>query len=39
MIIKTQFKDLVILKKKKFFDNRGYFQELYDEKIIKKNCC
>jgi len=37
MIIKTQFKDLLILKKKKFFDERGYFQELYDEKIIKKN--
>jgi dTDP-4-dehydrorhamnose 3,5-epimerase len=36
MLIKTKFKDLVIIKKKKFIDKRGYFQELYDEKIIKK---
>ena len=36
MIIKTKFKDLIIIKKKKFIDSRGYFQELYDEKIIKK---
>ena len=37
MIIKTKFKDLLVIKKNKFTDKRGYFQELYDEKVIKKN--
>ena len=36
MIINTDFKDLVIIKKKKFYDNRGYFQEIYAEKKLKK---
>jgi len=36
MIIKTDFKDLVIIKKKNFFDKRGYFQEIYAEKKLKK---
>ena len=34
--IKTNFKDLFIIKSKKFLDKRGYFRELLTEKIIKK---
>ena len=37
MIIKTKFNNLVLLKKHKFLDSRGYFQELVMEKNIKKN--
>ena len=33
-IIKTKFKDLLILKPKIFNDNRGYFFESYNEKIF-----
>ncbi len=36
-VIKTKFKDLKIIQKKYFTDNRGYFLELYKKKIIKKN--
>ena len=36
MIIKTNFKDLFILKNKSFKDKRGYFKELIKEKKIKK---
>ena len=36
MIIKTKFDNLVLLKKHKFLDSRGYFQELVMEKNIKK---
>lgn len=36
-ITKTKFKGLLIIQKKKFLDNRGYFLELYKKKIIKKN--
>ena len=36
-VIKTKFKGLIIIQKKKFDDNRGYFLELYKKKIIKKN--
>ena len=36
-IIKTKFKDLVIVKKETFVDSRGYFRELYKNKILKKN--
>ncbi len=36
-IKKTKFKDLIIIQKKYFSDNRGYFLELYKKKIIKKN--
>jgi dTDP-4-dehydrorhamnose 3,5-epimerase len=36
MIIKTKFNNLVLLKKHKFLDSRGYFQELVMEKNIKK---
>lgn len=35
-IIKTKFKDLIILKKPTFEDKRGYFRELYSEKFFKK---
>ena len=33
---KTNFKDLLILKSKNFFDKRGFFRELSVEKNIKK---
>ena len=36
MIIKTKFDSLILLKKHKFIDSRGYFQELVMEKNIKK---
>ncbi len=36
MIIKTNFKDLLILKGKNFYDNRGLFRELSLEKKIKQ---
>ena len=36
MIIKTKFDSLILLKKHKFLDSRGYFQELLMEKKIKK---
>ena len=35
-ILKTPFKDLIIVKNKRFIDNRGYFRELLMEKNIKK---
>ena len=35
-IIKTKFKDLVILKSKNYPDNRGFFREIFQEKILKK---
>ena len=35
-IINTNFKDLFIIKGKRFLDKRGYFRELLAEKIIKK---
>ena len=35
MIIKTKFDGLILVKKKKFNDSRGYFQELMTEKNIK----
>ena len=35
MIIKTKFKNLILVKKQKFTDSRGYFQELLIEKNIK----
>tara|TARA_Y100000590_G_scaffold106373_1_gene121103 strand:+ start:2050 stop:2586 length:537 start_codon:yes stop_codon:yes gene_type:complete len=36
-VLKTKFKDLLVIKKKCFGDSRGYFLELYKKKIIKKN--
>ena len=35
-IVKTKFKDLKIYKKDTFKDNRGYFRELFLNKIIDK---
>ena len=35
-IIKTKFKDLLIIKSKIFYDKRGYFREISLEKLIKK---
>ena len=35
MIIKTEFKDLLVFKNKQFKDKRGYFKELIKEKQIK----
>ena len=35
-IIKTKFKDLKIYKKDTFKDKRGYFRELFLNKIIDK---
>jgi dTDP-4-dehydrorhamnose 3,5-epimerase len=35
-IIKTNFKDLFIVKGKRFLDKRGFFRELLVEKLIKK---
>ena len=37
MIIKTEFKNLLIIKNKINFDNRGYFKELLKEKVLKEN--
>ena len=31
--IKTKFKNLFILKSKKFFDNRGYLREIFKKKF------
>ena len=36
MIIKTKFKNLVIIQNKSFKDDRGYFKELLREKEINK---
>ena len=36
-IRKTKFKDLLILENKSFNDKRGFFKELFKEKLIKKN--
>ena len=35
-IIKTKIKDLLIIKKKTFKDNIGYFKELFRENILSK---
>ena len=36
-IHKTKFKDLIILKNNRFKDNRGYFREVFQKRILKKN--
>ncbi len=36
-IIKTKFKDLLIIKQKNNFDNRGSLREVFNNKILKKN--
>ena len=35
-VLKTKFKDLLVIKKDTYFDNRGYFRELYLNKLLKK---
>ena len=35
-ILKTRFKDLIVVTNKKFNDDRGYFREILVEKKIKK---
>ena len=35
-IIKTKFKDFIVINSKNFYDDRGYFREILIEKIIKK---
>tara|TARA_B100001996_G_scaffold299662_1_gene240107 strand:- start:150 stop:356 length:207 start_codon:yes stop_codon:yes gene_type:complete len=37
MIYKTKFKDLLIIKNKKYKDSRGFFMELLKNKDLKKN--
>ena len=36
MIIKTKFKDLFLIKNKRYRDKRGYFKEILKENYIKK---
>ena len=36
-IIKTKFKDLVLMQSKNHEDNRGFFREIFIQKILKKN--
>ncbi len=35
-IIRTKFKGLLIIKKQSYSDSRGYFRELFIQKILKK---
>ena len=35
-IIKTKFKDLVIIKRPTHYDNRGFLKELFEQKKYKK---
>ena len=37
MILKTDFKDLVIIQNKKYKDSRGFFMEILKNKDLKKN--
>ena len=36
-IEKTKIKDLIILRSEVYKDNRGFFKEVYNKKILKKN--
>ena len=36
-ILNTKFKDLKVLSGKTFYDKRGYFREIYKNKLITKN--
>ena len=36
-IIKTKFKDLIIVKQKNNIDKRGSLREIYNKKVLKKN--
>ncbi len=35
-LIKTKFKGLFLYKKETYTDDRGYFRELFVERVIKK---
>ena len=35
-VLQTKFKDLLVIKKDTYFDNRGYFRELFLDKLLKK---
>ena len=35
-IIKTKFKNLIVINSKNFYDKRGYFREILIEKLVKK---
>ena len=35
-ILKTPFKDLIVIENEKFTDSRGYFREVLVEKNLKK---
>ena len=35
-IIKTKFKDLIVVKQKNNIDKRGSLREIYNKKILKK---
>ena len=37
IIKKTKFKDLLIIKQKNNFDNRGNLRETFNKKVFKKN--
>ena len=37
MISKTRFKNLIVIKKDKYTDKRGYFIEIVRNNVIKKN--
>ena len=38
-IVKTPFKDLIVIRNKRYDDSRGYFRELLIEKKINKKFC
>jgi len=35
-VLQTKYKDLLVIKKDTYFDNRGYFRELFLNKLLKK---
>ena len=37
-IIKTRFKDLLIIKRPTHNDNRGFLKELFEQKKFKQKC-
>ena len=38
-IIKTKFKDLIIVKQKNNIDKRGSLRETFNKKVLKKKLC
>ena len=35
-IIKTKFKDLLVIREKEHYDKRGFFKEIYKKNAIKE---